>query len=202
MKSTALMMMLGLGALAWAEPDAKEVKKEAIVMRLEAVQVSDQVARQWKEGGALKSDALEDDGVRLLQTTEVSGLLDNECVTFIGRKNPIVYYDPRATQFQVQYVDIGAKLNCLCKSAPPGHIKAQLYTELSLLDRNVLNGGASYPGTAVFKQSVEVPPFDYGDHVVVGTVQGSEAQHYLQLLGASNSPKNDNVYFVLSVEKL
>lgn len=202
MKRTALLMMLGLGALAWAEPEAKETRKEAIVMRLEAVQVSDQVARQWKEGGALKSDAMDDDGVRLLQTTEVAALLEYECVAFIGRKNHVVYYDPRATQFQVQYVDIGAKLNCLCKPVAGGHIKAQLHTELSLLDKNIQNGGSSYPATVTFSQFVEVPPFDYGEHMVVGTVQGSEAQHYLQLLGASNGPKNDNVYFVLSVEKL
>ncbi|MBT9586590.1 hypothetical protein IV102_24820 [bacterium] len=37
---------------------------------------------------------------------------------------------------------------------------------------------------------------------LIGNVQGSEAQHYLQVLGARSGAKNDNVYFVLSVEGL
>lgn len=198
MKRTALMM-LALSTLAWAQP---EKKKEPIVMRLEAVQVSDQIARQWKEGAALKSGALEEEGVRLLQSTEVTGVMESEASTFIGRKNPIIYYDARATQFQVQYVDVGARLNCKCKPVDSERLKAQLHTELSLLERNIPSAASSFPSTVVFTQYLDLPAFDYGAYVVVGTVQGSEAQHYLHLLGANNAANNDNVYFVLSVEKL
>jgi len=202
MKRTGLLVLLSLSALAWAEPAKDTGKKEPIVMRLEAVQVSDELANEWKKGWRLKASALEEAGVHRLQTTEVVGITGRECSTFIGRKNHVIYYDPRASQFQVQYVDVGAKLNCQCKWVADGKLTAAVYSELSWLEKNLNDGKASYPETITLKSQIDSPVFSYGERVLVGNVQGSEAQHYLQVLGASSGAKNDNVYFVLSVERL
>lgn len=171
-------------------------------MRLEAVQLSDEVAHEWKQGWKIKAADLDESGVYRLQTTEVVGVTERDCQAFVGRKNPIVYYDARGTQFQVQYVDVGAKLDCKCKILPTGKLSAKLYTELSWLEKNLNDGKASYPETIVLKSQVDSPPFEFGERLLVGNVQGVEAQHYLKVLGASSGAKNDNVYFVLSVERL
>ncbi|MBN9414158.1 MAG: hypothetical protein J0I12_01910 [Candidatus Eremiobacteraeota bacterium] len=202
MKKTVLMLLLGLGGLAWAEPDKKDTgKKEPIMMRLQAVQVSDAVAQDWDGDWRLKAADLQEDGVRVLQTTEVVGMTGRECSVFVGRKNHIVYYDARATQFQIQYVDVGAKLNCQCKLVGD-RITAQVYTELSSLEKNVNDGKASFPQTLTLNAHADTPGFVYGDRVLVGTVHGVEARHYLEVLGGSPSAKNDNVYFILTVERL
>lgn len=202
MKKTGLLVLLCLAGWASAEPAKDTGKKEPIVMRLEAVQVSDEMAHEWKQGWRIKASDLEEDGVHRLQTTEVVGITDRECSVFVGRKNHIVYYDPRASQFQVQYVDVGAKLDCKCKTSPSGKLSATVYTELSWLEKNLNDGKASYPETITLKSQLDSPAFEFGERVLVGNVQGAEAQHYLQVLGGSSGAKNDNVYFVLSVERL
>ncbi|MFN8609827.1 MAG: hypothetical protein U0931_19970 [Vulcanimicrobiota bacterium] len=203
MRKTALLLWLsGLAGLAWAEPGKPEaVKKEPIMMRIQAVQVSDAVAEDWDRGWQLKSNDFQEEGVHLLQTTEVVGVTGRECSSFIGRKNHIIYFDPRATQFQIQYVDVGAKLNCLCKPAGE-RINADVYTELSLLEKNVNDGKVSFPQTIVLKSQASTPAFAYGQLVLLGNVHGAEARHYLEVLGSSSTSKNDNVYFVLTVERL
>lgn len=202
MKKTALLLLLGLGGLAWAEPEKKDTgKKQPIVMRLQAVQVSDAVAREWDGDWKLKAADLQADGVHLLQVTEMVGMTGRECSVFVGRKNPIIYYDARGTQFQVQYVDVGAKFNCLCKLVGD-RINAQVYTELSSLDKNVNDGKVSFPQTLTLNSHADTPGFAYGDRVLVGNVRGVEARHYLEGLGAGSHAKNDNVYFVLTVERL
>lgn len=201
MKKTALMLLVGLGGLAWAEPEKKDTgKKEPIVMRLQAVQVSDQVAREWDGDWKLKAADLQADGVQILQTTEVAGMTGRECSVFVGRKNHIVYYDSRGTQFQIQYVDVGAKLNCKCEVAGE-RVNAEVYTELSSLEKNVNDGKTSYPQTLVLQSHADTPGFAYGERVLVGKARGIEARHYLDGLGVGNR-KNDNVYFVLTVERL
>ena len=202
MKKTGLLVVLCLAGWASAEPAQDTGKKEPIVMRLEAVQVSDELAHEWKQGWRIKASELEDEGVRRLQTTEVVGVTERECSAFVGRKNHIVYYDPRASQFQVQYVDVGAKLDCKCKMLTTGKLSATVYTELSWLEKNLNDGKASYPQTITLKSQLNSPPFEFGERLLVGNVQGVEAQHYLQVLGGSGGAKNDNVYFVLSVERL
>jgi hypothetical protein len=170
-------------------------------MRIQAVQVSDATARDWDGDWQLKAADLQSEGVHLLQTTEVAGMTDRECLVFVGRKNPIVYYDPRASQFQIQYVDVGAKLNCTCKLLGE-RVTAQVYTELSILEKNVNDGKSSYPQTLVLQSHADTPGFSYGERVIIGSVRGVEAHHYLDVLGAGNNAKNDNVYFVLTVERL
>lgn len=202
MKKTALVLLLGLGGLAWAESENKDKgKKEPIVMRFQAVQLSDAAARDWDGDWRLKAADLQGEGVQVLQTTEVVGITGRECSVLVGRKNHIIYYDPRATQFQIQYVDVGAKLNCLCK-AVEGRVNAEVYAELSLLEKNINDGKASYPQTIPMKSEVSTPTFAYGDHVLIGSMRGVEARHYLEVLGAGSNPKNDNVFFVLTVERL
>lgn len=202
MKKTVWMLLLGLGGLAWAEPEKKDSgRKEPIVMRLQAVQVSDAVAHDWDGDWRLKAADLQADGVHLIQTTEVAGMTGRECSVFVGRKNHVVYYDSRATQFQIQYVDVGAKLNCNCKLTGE-RLNAQVYTELSLLEKNLNDGKTSYPQTLTLQSHADTPGFAYGDRVIIGNVRGSEARHYLEVLGAGSNAKNDNVYFVLTVERL
>lgn len=201
MKKTALMLLLGLGGLAWAEEKKDTARKEPIVMRLQAVQVSDAVARDWDGDWRLKAADLQEDGVHMLQTTEVAGMTERECSVFVGRKNHVIYYDSRASQFQVQYVDVGAKLNCKCKRAGE-KVNAEVYTELSQLEKNVSDGKASYPQTLVLQSRANTPGFAFGERVIIGNVRGVEARHYLEVMGAGNNTKNDNVYFVLTVERL
>ncbi len=202
MKKTALVLLVGLSGLAWAEPEKKDTdRKEPIVMRLQALQVSDQVARGWDGDWRVKAADLGGDGVHLLQTTEVVGITGRECSVTVGRKNHVIYYDPRATQFQIQYVDVGAKLNCLCKVVE-GRVSAEVSAELSLLEKNVNDGKTSYPQSIPLSSHTSTPAFAYGDHVLIGNVRGVEARHYLEVLGAGSNPKNANVYFVLTVERL
>jgi type II secretory pathway component GspD/PulD (secretin) len=51
----------------------------------------------------------------------------------IGQTYPIVYYDPKAGQFQAQFIDIGVKMNITPIINTDGYITTTLHTERSVI---------------------------------------------------------------------
>lgn len=70
---------------------------------------------------------------QLLADPKVSALDNNPASILIGQTYPIVYYDPRAGQFQAQFVDIGVKMNITPVINTDGYITTTLHTERSVI---------------------------------------------------------------------
>ncbi|HET9342077.1 MAG TPA: secretin and TonB N-terminal domain-containing protein [Candidatus Eremiobacteraceae bacterium] len=70
---------------------------------------------------------------QLLADPKVSALDNLPASILIGQTYPIVYYDPRAGQFQAQFVDIGVKMNITPVINTDGYITTTLHTERSVI---------------------------------------------------------------------
>lgn len=97
---------------------------------------------------------------------------------YVGQKYPIVYYDPRAGQFQVQYVDIGTKLQAVPEVKDDGHILVKLTPATSSAGSLVNN---QYP--IQYERTAEsVVRVKDGDTVVLGGLISDSEMHSVSKL--------------------
>jgi type IV pilus assembly protein PilQ len=101
---------------------------------------------------------------KVLAAPRVAVTSGKDGLIHIGDKFPIVYFDPRAGQFQVQYVDIGIKLDVKPEVKADGYVVCDLRPEVSTLVELVNN---QYPRTAVRTVQTTTRVKD-GDTVVLG----------------------------------
>jgi len=110
---------------------------------------------------------------KILASPRIATISGKESLIHIGDKFPIVYFDPRAGQFQVQYVDIGIKLDVNPQVKADGYIMCDLRPEVSTLVELVNN---QYPRTAVRTVQTLMRVKD-GDTVVIGGLINEQDVH-------------------------
>ena len=101
---------------------------------------------------------------KILASPRVAALSGKASLIHIGDKYPIVYFDPRAGQFQVQYVDIGIKLDVTSNVKADGYVVINVRPEVSTLLELINN---QYPRTAVRIIETEMRVKD-GDTIIMG----------------------------------
>jgi len=101
---------------------------------------------------------------KVISSPRVMTQSGKDAQVLIGDKFPIVYFDPRAGQFQVQYVDIGVKVVVKPTVAADGYVIVDLAPEVSTLKALINN---QYPQTGVTTVKTNVRVKD-GDTIVVG----------------------------------
>lgn len=101
---------------------------------------------------------------KVLASPRVATISGKQATLHIGEKYPIVYYDPRAGQYQVIYVDIGIKLTVKPTIAPDGYIETEIQPTVSNLLELINN---QYPRTAERSADVTVRVKD-GNTIVIG----------------------------------
>jgi hypothetical protein len=70
---------------------------------------------------------------QLLANPRISALDNQPASLLVGTQYPIVYFDPKAGNFQVNYVDIGVKINITPVINSDGYITTQLHAERSTI---------------------------------------------------------------------
>jgi len=70
---------------------------------------------------------------QLLANPRVTALDNQTASLLVGQTYPIVYYDPRSGQFQVQYIDIGVKLIVTPVINTDGYITTTMHVERSVI---------------------------------------------------------------------
>ncbi|NDD27287.1 MAG: type IV pilus secretin family protein [Proteobacteria bacterium] len=114
--------------------------------------------------GATLSMLVSRNDAKVIATPRVMTQSGKEASVLIGDKYPIVYFDPRAGQFQVQYIDIGTKLGVKPTVTADGFVVMDLTPEQSTLKALINN---QYPETQVVTVKTNVRVRD-GDTVVIG----------------------------------
>lgn len=107
---------------------------------------------------------------KVLAAPRVAALDGEKATIHIGDKYPIVYYDPRAGQYQVIYVDIGIKLEVTPKISPDGYISTKINTTVSDL-RELINN--QYPRTTERTADLTIRVKDNNTIVIGGMLQES-----------------------------
>jgi len=119
---------------------------------------------------------------KVLASPRVAAQSGTEAQIHIGDKFPIVYFDPRAGQFQVNYVDIGIKLDVTAQVKTDGYVVCKILPEVSTLVELVNN---QYPRTAVRKVTTDARIKD-GETLVLGGLireEDIQAVQKIPLLG-------------------
>lgn len=119
---------------------------------------------------------------KVLASPRVAAQSGTEAQIHIGDKFPIVYFDPRAGQFQVNYVDIGIKLDVTANVKKDGYVVCKILPEVSTLVELVNN---QYPRTAVRKVTTDARIKD-GETLVLGGLireEDIQAVQKIPLLG-------------------
>jgi len=101
---------------------------------------------------------------KVISSPRVMTQSGKESQVLIGDKFPIVYFDPRAGQFQVQYVDIGVKVVVKPIVSADGYVTVDMAPEVSTLKALINN---QYPQTGITTVKTNVRVKD-GDTIVVG----------------------------------
>jgi type IV pilus assembly protein PilQ len=119
---------------------------------------------------------------KVLAAPKVTTISGKEAQIHIGEKYPVVYYDPRAGQYQVIYVDIGTKLNIMATVLPDGNVSLNVKPDISnLLD--LINN--QYPHTANRTANVYMRIKDGETMVLGGLLRETEnvTKNKIPLLG-------------------
>ncbi|MGV8119723.1 MAG: secretin N-terminal domain-containing protein [Candidatus Xenobiia bacterium LiM19] len=119
---------------------------------------------------------------KVLAAPKVTTVSGKEAQIHIGEKYPVVYYDPRAGQYQVIYVDIGTKLNITATVLPDGNVSLNVKPDISnLLD--LINN--QYPHTANRTANVYMRVKDGETMVLGGLLRETEniTKNKIPLLG-------------------
>jgi type II secretory pathway component GspD/PulD (secretin) len=101
---------------------------------------------------------------KIMAAPRVAGQSGKSALIHVGDKFPIVYFDPRAGQFQVTYVDIGIKFNVKPEVKRDGYVVTEIQPEVSNLVELINN---QYPRTAVRTVNTTMRIKD-GDTVIIG----------------------------------
>ncbi len=101
---------------------------------------------------------------KILASPRVASISGEDSLIHIGDKYPIVYFDPRAGQFQVQYVDIGIKLDVTSNVKADGHVVIDVRPEVSTLLELINN---QFPRTSVRIIETKMRVKD-GDTIILG----------------------------------
>jgi len=89
----------------------------------------------------------------------------------IGERYPVVYYDPRAGQYQVQYVDIGTNLQLTATVLPDGYVELNMKPDISNL-LGLVND--QYPRTANRTVDITMRVKDGDTMVLAGLLREDE----------------------------
>ena len=116
--------------------------------------------------------------VKVLSTPRVVTVSGQEAQCLIGDRFPVVYFDPRAGQFQVQYVDIGVKLICKPTVTADGYVSMELRPSVSVL-RGLIQG--QFPQTGETSVSTKVRVKDGDTYIIGGLLREVESVNVTKL---------------------
>ena len=194
-------ILMGLALLATAagaaEPEKPPAPVVPVAVRAQLVQLSDEAAGKLSDGARLRSGAL--DGARVLQTQEVLTVTGQDGLLFVGHKSPIIYYDPRASQFQVQYVDTGVKLDIRVMAEANEALRVECHSEYGKTEVEKTAGASVYPQTVVLQSFMNLTGVHYGETYVVGRMEGVAARQYLEGLKGASPANGNHLLTVLTV---
>ena len=192
-----LSSMLLLSSTCFAQGKTKTPESQIpIVVKFNLLQMSD-AQMERLEGKESLPEGL---GGKDIASLELLTLTGEPSLLHLGEKWPIVYYDPRAEQFQVQYVDTGLKLDITVKSNENGTFRMSVRPETSFL--NSVRGSSedgSYPLTDVYTLQTKKERLVWDEAIVLGSRRGPYFKAWLERLGlAGLSP---NLVYTLRLER-
>ncbi len=116
----------------------------------------------------------------------------------IGERYPVVYYDPRAGQYQVQYVDIGTNVELTATVLPDGYVELNMKPDISNL-LGLVND--QYPRTANRTVNITMRVKDGDTMVLAGLLREDETKNTSKIPLLGDIPLIGHLFKQESVQK-
>ena len=116
----------------------------------------------------------------------------------IGERYPVVYYDPRAGQYQVQYVDIGTNVELTATVLPDGYVELNMKPDISNL-LGLVND--QYPRTANRTVNITMRVKDGDTMVLAGLLREDESKNTTKIPLLGDIPLIGQLFKTESVQK-
>lgn len=121
----------------------------------------------------------------------------------LTRKWPISYHDPRADRFQVQFVDVGSKVDVTTRISANGKLQLEIRWESSKTVDVRAPGdpesGNVYPITFPLVQECAYQDVSFGETLLLSKFNGVAARKYLDHNGVVGG--SDNLVFTVRLER-
>jgi hypothetical protein len=187
---------------------ATERKSRMVVYHLDLVQMTDEAAAQFNGKERFAKGFQPGAGMQVVAETDLMSMTNKESLVHLGNKNPIMYYDPRASQFQVQYVDVGMKLDVKGNERGNDEFDLDVRPEISVLEKtrtassSIAATPAAYPQTEVFTAQLYATHVHFGEAILLSRVQGPAAQRFWDsVFGQTGSSpmRGRNLFYFLTI---
>jgi hypothetical protein len=192
-----LATLFTLAAQAQGESPPAKSDPIPVLYRLTYWEVSEKTLASLAGKAKVGANQLEG---RRLQSAEVLAISGEETMVSLVRKSPLVYYDPRASQFQVQFVDSGVKLDAFCKALSSQSFEVDVRQELSRIGNrrpaDSRDQATVYPETEVFTLESTLSDVKFGDLIVLGSTSGTLGKAHVKAL----DPAPKAPYLVATLE--
>lgn len=193
-KILSVMVFLSMAAGAQGPPtpppDQHKAQTEPVAVRAELVQMTDEGAAKLGGDSLVPEDffARPERG-RVLQTLELMTVTPKDALLVFGHKSAIVYYDPRNSRFQIQYVDTGCKLDVKIEREPTGTYEVESRSEFSRTERartyGVAPGLVSYPQVQVITSNTALQGVKPGQSYIVSRTDDDAARKWMESSGVT-----------------
>lgn len=168
-----------------------------VVAKFKLLQVSDAQAAKIRKVTTVKGDL---EG-KVLHESELLTMTGKPSLLHVGGKWPIVFYDSRGEQFQIQYVDTGIKLDITISSDAQEKLSVEIRPETaSILDIKSKGELQAYPRTNVFIAEAAFKDLSPAETMIVGRMSGETASRFLKTEGLTASPSN--LVYTLRLERI
>ena len=194
--NTMRFIKLSLCGLALCAAAQAEPLPQLLCARIELYQVRDSVRdslanqRHWPT----QVEA------QLVQSSETLLCEEDSSQIALVQQFPIHYFDARANNNQINYVDVGFKFDISVKPDAQGKLTVRAFPEYSVLQSIETKDGRNFPQTQLL-QSRMVQPIELGQREIVARYSGHKVRQNLKASGLANDPGRDNLFFVITVWK-
>lgn len=191
--------LLGLALLATTALAQEAESSVPLLYRLSYWEVSEKTLASLSGKSRLSSS---DVSGRRMQKSEVLSVSGAAAYIGLVHKTPISYYDPRATQFQIQYVDTGMKLDAKARAKTGGLFDVEIRQELTRLVRErVATYGKepqAYPEIEGLVLESNFQDVKLGEMLLLGSTSSPLAQGHVRTLDPA--AKDTRILVTLEVE--
>lgn len=195
-----LAFLLAVGSVLG--PVSAQTKKDSqpklpVVVKFQVLQMTDKEASKLAGKKFLTGAS----GGRILSDSSLLTSTGSPSYYHTGENWPIIYFDPRAEQFQIQYVDIGLKVDFHVMSQGGDKFVVELRSETSRVhsvdsyDKPL----ECYPQTITFIQEARFSDVEFGKTLILTQAKGSGTE---SLLKSENLEQHGlNIVCLLSLER-
>jgi hypothetical protein len=186
-----LSLIMPLAALADEKPQPAPLDNRQIWLRISVISLTEEGSHGLGDKDVLPPESLQRliDArmARELETFYFPARNGRNTMASIGHKFPLTYFDPKASQYQIIFVDVGMKFNIKPVISPGERIDMEIKSDISTIEdyRQEIERDTVfyYPSTKNSAVDQFITGMRNGEALIISNFQGLSLENVLKSLG-------------------